>query len=143
VQPARPEVASVPENETVSAWFHHPFESAARDGAAPLTVGGVLSSLTVTVTVFVIGGSSELEAVQESGRPVVSTVSVVLGQLGRDKPFTSQRTVTLVVYQPAQLAGAGEQMGVITGSAAVATPPPPEASVASATAKAMSTMRRN
>jgi hypothetical protein len=98
--------------------------------------------LIVTVTVIVIGGWSELEALHEIWRPGVSTVTGVFGHWGTDKPFTSHRTVTFDVYQPAQSAGAGVQIGVITGGAAVAAPPPPEASVASATAKAISRTRR-
>jgi hypothetical protein len=48
-QESVPEVPSVPENEIDSEWLYQPFESAGRDGAAE-TVGGVLSILTITVT---------------------------------------------------------------------------------------------
>src|SRR5215467_11565754 len=42
LQDPRPEVPSVPENETVSGWLYQPFESAGREGV-PATVGAVES----------------------------------------------------------------------------------------------------
>ena len=43
VQPAIPDVASPPENETVSAWLYQPFESAPRAGVAATPVGALAS----------------------------------------------------------------------------------------------------
>src|SRR5881275_2280742 len=70
-QESVPEVPSVPENETESAWLYQPFESAGRDGAA-VTVGGVLSILTVTVTLV---DPASLAAEHVRFVPVVCAVS--------------------------------------------------------------------
>jgi hypothetical protein len=43
VQPAMPEVPSVPVNETPSAWLYQPFESGVRAGTAVTPVGAVAS----------------------------------------------------------------------------------------------------
>jgi hypothetical protein len=70
-QESIPEVPSVPENETESAWLYQPFESAGRDGAA-VTVGGVLSILIVRVMLL---EPPELVAEHVTSVPVVSALS--------------------------------------------------------------------
>src|SRR5436190_1288780 len=100
-QESVPEVPSVPENETESAWLYQPFESAGRDGAA-VTVGAVVSALIVLLTVVV---PPSLDAEHVNVAPVVSEVIVVASQPLVDRitdsgSMTVQFRVTLVVYQP-------------------------------------------
>jgi hypothetical protein len=100
-QESIPEVPSVPENETESAWLYQPFESAGRDGAA-VTVGTVMSALIVLLTEVV---PPSLDAVQVNVAPVVSDVIVVASQPLVDRitdsgSTTVQLSVTFVVYQP-------------------------------------------
>src|SRR5688572_30009196 len=49
VQPASPEVTSVPENATWNGLRYQPLASAARLALALVTTGGVMSILTVTI----------------------------------------------------------------------------------------------
>jgi len=100
-QESIPEVPSVPENETESAWLYQPFESAGRDGAA-VTVGTVMSALIVLLTDVV---PPSLDAVHVNVVPVVSDVIVVASQPLVDRitdsgSTTVQLSVTFVVYQP-------------------------------------------
>ena len=95
-----PEVPSVPENETDSAWLYQPFESAGRDGAA-VTVGAVVSTLIVLLTVVV---PPSLVAEHVNVAPVASEVIVVASQPLVDRitdsgSTTVQFSVALVVYQ--------------------------------------------
>jgi hypothetical protein len=71
-QEAIPEIASVPANETETAWLYHPFESAERDGVA-VAAGGVLSILTVTVTLV---DPASFAAEHVRFMPVVCAVSL-------------------------------------------------------------------
>ena len=100
-QESTPEVPSVPENETESAWLYQPFESAGRAGAA-VTVGAVMSALIVLLTVV---EPPSLDAEQVNVAPLVSDVIVVASQPLVDRitdsgSTTVQLSVTLVVYQP-------------------------------------------
>src|SRR6478735_1228375 len=91
-----PDVPSVPENVTVSAWLYQPFASATRL-AAGAAVGGDLSILNVLLFVNVPLMS---EAVHVSVVPVVSVVSGLPSHpLEFSARVTTQFTVTLLVYQ--------------------------------------------
>jgi hypothetical protein len=99
-QEAIPEVPSAPENETESAWLYQPFESAGRDGAA-VTVGAVLSTLIVLVTVVV---PPSLDAEQVKVWAVVSELIVAASQplverITDSGSTTVQFSVAFVVYQ--------------------------------------------
>ena len=48
VQPAMPDVPSLPLKVIVTGWLYQPFESGARLGVAPETAGGDASLLIVT-----------------------------------------------------------------------------------------------
>jgi hypothetical protein len=114
-QASVPEVPSVPENETESAWSYQPFESAARDGAA-VTVGAVVSTLIVLLTVVV---PPSLDAEHVNVAPVVSEVIVVASQPLVDRitdsgSTTVQFSVALVVYQPF-VPSVPKRTGVTTG----------------------------
>src|SRR5437762_5013652 len=116
-----PEVPSVPENETESAWLYQPFESAGRDGAAVL-VGGVLSIFTVTVTLVV---PSSFEAEQVTFVPVVSAVSFTPSQpidVYGSVDWMLQFTVTSVVNQ-LFVPLVPKKVGVIEGGDAPAAAP--------------------
>ncbi|MGZ4332862.1 MAG: hypothetical protein ACXVRJ_01125 [Gaiellaceae bacterium] len=100
-QESMPEVESVPEKETATAWLYHPFESADRDGVA-VTDGGVMSTLMVLLTVVV---PPSLVAEHVNVLPVVSNVIVVASQplverITEPGSTTVQLSVTFVVYQP-------------------------------------------
>src|SRR6478736_4149499 len=75
-QESMPEVASVPEKDTETAWLYQPFASAGRDGVA-VADGGVISTLIVLLTVVV---PPSLVAEHVRVLPVVSDVSVVASQ---------------------------------------------------------------
>jgi hypothetical protein len=97
-----PEVRSLPEKETVSAWLYQPFESGGRNGDA-VTAGNVLSILIIFVVTVVVPPSLDAEHVNVT--PVVSEVTVVALQPLSDKitdsgSTTVQLSVTCVVYQP-------------------------------------------
>jgi hypothetical protein len=70
-QESTPEIPSVAENETESAWLYQPFEFAGRAGVA-VADGGVLSILTVTVTLV---DPASFAAEQVRFVPVVCAVS--------------------------------------------------------------------
>src|SRR5436190_1404052 len=57
-QLAMPDVASFPWKAMLTEWFHQPFLSAARDGAAPVTFGAVASYLIEVVPVFELPATS-------------------------------------------------------------------------------------
>ena len=99
-QESTPEVPSVAENETKTAWLYQPFESGDLDGIA-VTDGAVVSTLIVLLTVVV---PPSLDAEHVNVAPVVSDVIVVASQPVVDKitdsgSTTVQFSVTLVVYQ--------------------------------------------
>src|SRR5687767_6369373 len=110
-----PEVASVPEKATVSAWLYQPLASAGRAGSE-FTVGGVVSRLIVIVTVV---SPPSLAAEHVRRVPTVSVVSVLASQpvdhrMADSGSSTRQLTVTLLTYQP--LAPSVPKIsGVITG----------------------------
>jgi hypothetical protein len=100
-QESVPEVASLAENDTETAWSYQPFASANRDGVA-VADGRVMSTLIVLLTVVV---PPSLVAEQVNVLPVVSEMIVVASQPLVDKitdsgSTTVQLSVTLVVYQP-------------------------------------------
>jgi hypothetical protein len=72
VQPASPEVPSLPEKATVSSSLYHPLLSGARLGLA-VAAGAVASCLTLTE---VVRAPSLFHHVQETGAPAVSIVIV-------------------------------------------------------------------
>src|SRR5918995_488683 len=96
-QPASPEVASAPENETVRGWLYQPFASGGRVGTAAAD-GAVLSSLIVTLLIV---SSPPLDAEQVIFVPAVSALSVLASHpVEISAPTTVQLTVTLLRYQP-------------------------------------------
>jgi hypothetical protein len=86
---ATPEVASVPEKETVSGRLYQPFASGARSADAP-TDGPVLSSLIFRVTVVV---PPSLAAEQVKSVPGVSAVSVFESQPVVERMIDSGSTI--------------------------------------------------
>ena len=104
--------------------MYHPFSSAPRDGVAP-AAGAVLSTLNVFETLVT---PPSLSAVQMSGVPIVSVVSVRASQPEVERMIdswsvTDQLTVTLLVYQPT-----APRVPLITGvtSGGVGSPGRPE-----------------
>src|SRR3954451_12997548 len=104
-----PEVASTPWKATATAWGYHPLASAPRTGTAPVTSGGVLSTLTDFVRLV---ASPMYDAEHVTGVPAVSDVTVwgltQVGSICAPGGETVHVTVTSVRYQALQSLGAGE-----------------------------------
>jgi hypothetical protein len=127
-----PDVASVPEKATVSAWLYQPFASGGREAAA-LTAGAVLSSLMVTL--LLVSSPPIVVAVHVSFEPGVSVIRVsVLQPVVLSAPTTVQPTVTLLRYQPFN-PSVPVIVTVISGGAAVALGTTPKTAAARAHTK--------
>src|SRR5438094_3592593 len=97
----RPEVPSVPENATVSAWLYQPFESAAREGV-PATDGAVESYWNEAVAGSTLPALSVQEPLTEV-LPVSGPENVFCGvqEAIPDVPSVPPNdTVTGLSYQP-------------------------------------------
>src|SRR5215216_3626858 len=104
-----PDTRSVPRNETTTGARYHPFPSGGRLGAAPVTMGTDLSTLTVAVAQTQLMLSSvtpHCHFVTPSVEIVVATGQLfVLTAVGENHLST-----VLVVCQPLQSNGAGVQL---------------------------------
>ena len=103
---ATPDVKSLPENATATAWLYQPLVSAARAGWPPVTTGGVLSRLILTSTDVADEPSSARQNTLVRGVSVVNVwfaQPVFVASEGR----TVHSIDTLDRYQPVQFCGAG------------------------------------
>src|SRR3954463_4538778 len=101
-----PEVASVPANDTGTAWLYQPSTSAARAGWPPVTTGGVLSTLIFSCTVTVAAPSSALQNALVPGVSVLNALSTQPVIVASDGS-TVQSIETFERCQPEQSCGAG------------------------------------
>src|SRR5687768_5503134 len=122
-QPCSPDIVSPPEKPTTTGRLYQPFASGRRS-ALPVTDGGVLSILIVTVTAIVM--SPGKIAVHVMLVAAVSATSVLASQPLEDSGSGSntQLIVTLLVYQPLlpsvpTITGVIEALGVEGRPAAV------------------------